>query len=223
MSGRQVVFPGDRYGRLVVIEYAGSRKGQREWRCRCDCGTEGVWPTIVLRTGTTRSCGCLRQEMLLARITKHGLSKTPAYSSWKGMVHRCTNPKHSSYGEYGGRGIIVCDRWNPHAGGLFENFLADMGERPSGKTLDRIDNDGDYEPGNCRWVTPARQAANRRLPPGRLPRVGRRIAGWRCCGCGLFSLVDVSHCPACAELAMEPAYGAFCVREDWKVSLGSRY
>ena len=93
---------------------------------------------------------------------KHGAWHTPIYSIWTGMVARCSNRRHTQWKDYGGRGITVCDRWNPKAGGSFANFLADMGERSEGLSVDRIDNDGNYEPGNCRWATAQQQNSNRR-------------------------------------------------------------
>jgi hypothetical protein len=108
---------------------------------------------------------------LARKATRHGLAGSPTYSSWAAMKQRCLNQNHPKYRNWGGRGIAVCDRWLK-----FENFLADMGERPVGKTLDRINNDGDYEPGNCRWATPAQQVANRR------PQKPRR-----CGSCGMLA------------------------------------
>jgi hypothetical protein len=113
-----------------------------------------------LKSGATMSCGC-------ARATLGGLSTNFAYGSYSKMIDRCTNPKHDKYAYYGGRGITVCDRWSGPSG--FQNFLADMGPRPEGTSIDRIDNDGNYEPSNCRWATAKEQARNRR--PARLRRI----------------------------------------------------
>lgn len=118
---------------------------------------------IAQRTATRKATGVM---------VTHGMYKTPTYNSWNNMVQRCTNPNRDEYAYYGGRGITVCERWLK-----FENFLADMGERPEGLSLDRIDSNGNYEPGNCRWVDSATQATNRRRPayfdrPSRIPECG---------------------------------------------------
>jgi hypothetical protein len=136
----------------VIIE---RKPGEPRVQCRCDCGKDHS--VLVTEWGKTQSCGCLRTEQLVARSTTHGHTGTSIYMTWGDMVNRCTNQTHARWVDYGGRGISVCDRWRK-----FENFLADMGERPSGMTLDRIDNDRGYEPGNCRWVSQSLQNRNRR-------------------------------------------------------------
>lgn len=145
---------GRRFGRLVVLS-PGMAKGRRlTWVCRCDCGaTTGSILGKSLRNGDTRSCGCLHKEQ---NIT-HGMSHTAIYKRWASMLQRCRDKNHVSYPNYGGRGIDVCRRWEK-----FENFLADMGEPPPGTSLDRVDNDGPYEPGNVRWATLSEQRNNRR-------------------------------------------------------------
>jgi len=163
MNAPQSVFPRQRYGRLIVIEEAGRNLcGHRRFECRCDCGTVRVATACDLRSGHTRSCGCLAREMLSRRRTTHGYSRgdkrSPEYSAWAGMIQRCTNPRNDSYKRYGGRGIKVCERWR----NSFADFRADVGERPGpGYSLDRTENDGHYEPGNARWATLQMQSRNK--------------------------------------------------------------
>jgi hypothetical protein len=142
-----------RFGRLTVVEYQGGRL----WLCVCDCGNAKFIEGYSLRNGLTTSCGCFHKEVISAKHFKHGKCGTRTYKSWATMIQRCTNPRSPRYFDWGGRGITVCERWRD-----FRNFLADMGECPPKLTIERVDNNGNYEPGNCHWVTQAVNNRNKR-------------------------------------------------------------
>lgn len=150
---------GDRFGRLTVLRDLGTRgKQSRDWLCQCDCGAlPRAVPQTSLKSGQTQSCGCLGAERRRAACTTHGHHKSPEYRIWYGMRGRCENPNEFAFRDYGGRGILICERWSQ-----FENFLADMGHRPAGTSIERLDNDLGYEPDNCVWATKHQQSRNRR-------------------------------------------------------------
>ena len=155
---------GKRYGRLSVLRFECIRGKKRIWRCLCDCGRLSFAQTSDLTCGKHRSCGCLQIDTVTIHgatkcSKKHAPSTTPEYRSWNLMNQRCSNPSNPLWKLYGGRGIIVCDRWR----NSFASFLSDMGVKPKTVlTLDRIDTNGHYEPSNCRWVTHIRQQYNKR-------------------------------------------------------------
>ena len=148
------IMSGQRFGRLTTIKKAESSSRNPRWICICECGTVKSYQTSSLYRGLTKSCGCLQKELL----TTHGCFGTSEHKTWSAMIQRCHNPKSQAFKNYGGRGITVCERWR-----IAANFLEDMGPRPEGMTLERINNDRGYEPGNCKWATPTEQARNTRV------------------------------------------------------------
>lgn len=161
MKPRQNIYVGQRFEKLVVLGYAGTRSTHRRYKVKCDCGTEFETYGFHLKQGNTTSCGCTSGKTRRPIERKeHGHSNSPTYSSWCNAKSRCYNPNDKEYANYGERGIVMADAWKEN----FEQFLADMGERPDGMTLDRIDYNKGYEPGNCRWVNSHIQTSNRRTP-----------------------------------------------------------
>lgn len=159
----QVVEEGGIFGRLIVLARSlPNKRGQAIWRCRCSCGTEKAVRASSLKGGIASSCGCFRIEMQPTIRLDHGekpkRGPTPEYRAWVNMITRCTNPRYNRWKHYGGRGITICERWRSS----YEAFLEDVGRKPSSAySIDRINVDGNYEPGNVRWATDIEQANNK--------------------------------------------------------------
>jgi hypothetical protein len=162
MAPRTKDITGQRFHKLVALEHAGYREGAKcrksLWKCICDCGREAIVAYVELTAGATKSCGCIIGQHKRTHGATVGGKPSPEFMAWGSLRARCENPHSRSYKDYGARGIKVCERW-----ATFENFLADMGPRPSpAYSIDRRDNNGNYEPGNCHWTTRVAQSNNRR-------------------------------------------------------------
>ena len=157
---KEIIKKGQKYNRLIAIKFVEMKNLRQHWLFKCDCGKETTLRAESVKNGQTKSCGCLQKECREAfalKNTFHGMRYTKTYSSWVSMKVRCSDKNSSNWESYGGRGITVCSEWM-----LFKNFFADMGDRPKDKTLDRINNNGNYNKRNCRWATKKQQDNNKR-------------------------------------------------------------
>lgn len=158
MSRKINILVGSKFSMLLVIGITKNHRGSRAWRCLCDCGNECIVDAHSLVSGKSKSCGCYKLGMLRSSSKRHNMSGTRTHNIWRGIIKRCTNPRCPAYKSYGGRGINICERWK-----IFENFLADMGEVPSDlHSIERVNNDGNYEPNNCKWIPKSQQGLNTR-------------------------------------------------------------
>lgn len=149
---------GHRFGRLIVLGYSHKDNNNKHcWICQCDCGEKKTVQGCHLVSEQIKSCGCLQREFVARLNWKHGMNDTPEHASWMQMIRRCRDPKHIDYKDYGGRGITVCPEWIE-----FANFYRDMGKRPVGMSIERLNVNGDYCKANCVWATDEQQQNNRR-------------------------------------------------------------
>jgi hypothetical protein len=183
----EIEMVGKRFGRLSVIRQAPVSKRQRRWICSCECGNETVVIGAHLTNGHTTSCGCFKMQRISETKTTHGKRNSRAYASWTMMIQRATNPKMSRWKDWGGRGITVCDEWRD-----FAQFYADMGDCPEGRSIERVDNERGYEPGNCRWATDVEQARNTRITQ-RITLCGKEIALRDACDLFGIKITQISH------------------------------
>jgi hypothetical protein len=172
MGKKLEIKQGDRYGNLTIINQVKSyispkkNKPKRRFECKCDCGNVVSIILADMRSGKTKSCGCIKDNLTSIRNSIHNNTwkdgkriSIPEYNTWRGMKERCSNPNHKAYKDYGGRGIMVCERWI----NSYVNFLKDMGKKPSNDySIDRINVNGNYEPSNCKWATKVEQQKNKR-------------------------------------------------------------
>lgn len=154
---KEIIKNGEKFGRLTAVSFSHMTGTHQVWNFLCNCGSIKKIRIDDIRLGKTKSCGCLKKELMKNKFKTHGMSGTKIYATWCAMKERCINSNSKDYNNYGGRGIKVCKKWL-----MFENFYNDMGKCPKGKSLDRVDNSKNYIPYNCRWSTNKEQANNRR-------------------------------------------------------------